>query len=480
MLPAERRHIGARPTHCGARVTTHDKALRSDDGRDQLGRDRTHHPLKNGVHANLPRSGLVQPTLDAVKHRPHTQRRPDDKARFRSSEKQLATAESQPRHDERESSSRNVIPAFAPTGALTSQELRGGLTEACQAWLARSPSFDTRQNYARDLRQFFIFLGVPPDRVETLIEVRPPQVAALRDQLREQGLTNSSIRRKMTVLRSLFSYLQTYGYTGANPAHSRFVEAPAVPRDGKTVGLTPEECRRLIDAPNASTPVGVRDRAILGLLAYSACRVGEITRLRVGDYKTTGGHRVLEVFGKGGKERRVPLHPEAMERIEAWLDQARIREDVEGSLFRAGLTARAQGRDGFRAASLTRRAVQFLVKRYARSLGLDPAVTVHSFRVTALTTARERDVDIIDLQDFAGHADPRTTLSYIRQRDRLSKSPAVIGRIKMRHLWAELGSRCDDRWNLYDWQAVVISLPIVSVHRRCGFGRWTWWAGHRP
>ncbi len=64
-----------------------------------------------------------------------------------------------------------------------------------------------------------------------------------------QGLTNSSIRRKLTVLRSLFSYLQTYGYVGANPAHSDFVAAPAAPRDGKTVGLTPEECRRLLDAP---------------------------------------------------------------------------------------------------------------------------------------------------------------------------------------------------------------------------------------
>lgn len=67
-----------------------------------------------------------------------------------------------------------------------------------------------------------------------------------------------------------------------------------------------------------------------------------------------------------------------------------------------------------------------LVARYVKSLGLDPAVTVHSLRVTALTTARERGADIIDLQDFAGHADPRTTLAYIRSRDRLSKSPAYM------------------------------------------------------
>jgi integrase/recombinase XerD len=70
--------------------------------------------------------------------------------------------------------------------------------------------------------------------------------------------------------------------------------------------------------------------------------------------------------------------------------------------------------------------VQGLVERTVKKLGLDPAVTVHSLRVTALTTARERGSDVIDLQDFAGHADPRTTLTYIRSRDRLSKSPAYV------------------------------------------------------
>src|SRR5205807_668612 len=94
----------------------------------------------------------------------------------------------------------------------------------------------------------------------------------------------------------------------------------------KTVGLSPDDCRRLLDVPDPNTPAGVRDRAILAALAYSACRVGELARVRVGDYKMSGGHRVLELFGKGGKERRMPLHPEAFERIEMWLDAAGIRE----------------------------------------------------------------------------------------------------------------------------------------------------------
>lgn len=317
-------------------------------------------------------------------------------------------------------------PAFRGPWELTVQDFRARFTEARDAWLAKSPSRNTRDNYARDLDQFLTFVGVPRTELEQLGRIVPRQVAAWRDTLRDRGLTNSSIRRKMTALRSLFSYLQTYGYLGANPAHSDFVEAPAVPRDGKTVGLSPEDCRRLLEAPAPDTPAGIRDLALIAVLAYSACRVGELVRLRVQDYKTTGGHRVLEVYGKGGKERRTALHAEAVERIEQWLDVGGIREDVAAPLFPPARTARGQGRDGFLPTAMTRRAIEYLIERYVRELRLDPAVTVHSLRVTALTTARERGADIIDLQDFAGHADPRTTLSYIRSRDRLSKSPAYV------------------------------------------------------
>ncbi len=323
-----------------------------------------------------------------------------------------------------EASSPSASPSQLPSAFADASEVDLRVAEALEAWLVKSPSRNTRENYSLDLNQFLDFCAIPAERLGQLLRVRPHQVAAWRDSLRSAGLTNSSVRRKMTALRSFYSYLQTYGYTGVNPAHSDFVEAPAVPRDGKTVALTPEECRRLLNAPDPASPVGVRDAALLAVLAYSACRVGELVTLRVGDYRATGGHKVLEVYGKGGKERRVPLHPEAFERLEVWLDEARIRGDAAGPLFRPPLSARGKGRDGFARRPLGRRAVQALVERYVRRLGLDPAVTVHSFRVTALTTARERGSDVIDLQDFAGHADPRTTLTYIRNRDRLSRSPA--------------------------------------------------------
>jgi hypothetical protein len=169
------------------------------------------------------------------------------------------------------------MPAFAGPAELSVASLRDSVTQAVAAWLLRTPSSATRKNYRRDLDQFFKFAGIPRGRPEQLLDIRPEDVAAWREHLQGQDLANTTVARKLTVLRSLFSYLQVYGYTGANPAHSKFVATPPVPRDGKTVGMSPKDCRRLLDAPDPSTPVGLRDRAILATLAYSACRVGDVS-----------------------------------------------------------------------------------------------------------------------------------------------------------------------------------------------------------
>jgi integrase/recombinase XerD len=321
------------------------------------------------------------------------------------------------------------IPAFV--GTLPA-DLREQMTRAVEAWKLRTPSPHTRRAYASDLDQFLAHTGIEAGAWEQLATIRPEHVSAWRDRLAADEQTNSTIRRKMTALRSLFSYLKTYGYAGANPAHSDFVAAPAVSRDGKTVGLSPHDCRRLLDAPQAEDsnnqmiPVGIRDQAMIAVLSYSACRVGELVKLRVRDFRTNGEHRVLNITGKGNKERTTPLHLEAVEKLAAWLAIPGIGDNAASPLFRPQKSVRGGGRDGFRPKPMTTRAVEKLIERYATALKLDPNVTVHSLRVTALTTARERGSDIIDLQDFAGHADPRTTLTYIRSRDRLSKSPAYV------------------------------------------------------
>lgn len=326
----------------------------------------------------------------------------------------------------RQTADRSVIPAFEKLPDLTSGQISPLMHEAVQSWLQKSTSEQTQRVYLQDFRRFLVYQGIDRHHLERLLGIRPEQIAEWRDTLLAEGLAPVTVRRKLTTIRSLYSYLQAFGYTGANPAHSKFVAAPKAPRDGKTPGLTPKQCRRLLDAPDTATPIGIRDRALLAVLAYSACRVGELVKLKAGDFTTHAEHRILHLHGKGGKERIVALHPEAVERLQEWTLLAGMTDQPESPLFQPSASPQRKGRDGFLPRPLTTRQIEKLVKKYAAATGLDPRITVHSLRVTALTTARERGCDIVDLQDFAGHSDPRTTLAYIRNRNQLTKSPTYV------------------------------------------------------
>ena len=110
---------------------------------------------------------------------------------------------------------------------------RPAFAEIFMTWLTRSASAETRRAYARDVLHFLRFVGIPSDRPERLASARSIDVIAWRDHLQSRGLANSSVSRKITVLRSLFAFLQVHGYASTNPAHRHFVATPPVPRDGK-------------------------------------------------------------------------------------------------------------------------------------------------------------------------------------------------------------------------------------------------------
>ena len=295
--------------------------------------------------------------------------------------------DSSPQDQRTDSDNKVLLPTSANVNESSVHELHVQMLQAVNGWLLRSPSERTRDAYRREFAEFREFAGIGDDRFDLLTQVRPEHVARWRNVLLAAKLENSTVRRKLTVVRSLYSYLQICGYPGANPAHAKLVVPPAVSKDGKTVALSPKDCRRLLEAQDVSTPAGIRERAIFGVLAYRACRVGELVRLKVSDFKTDGEHRVVRLFGKGDKERDVPIPVEAIEWLNAWLVVARIEEDRDGPLFRPALTPRGRGRDGFHRRHLTVRSVEHLIRRYAQRLNLDPDVVVHSLRVTALTNA---------------------------------------------------------------------------------------------
>ncbi len=125
-------------------------------------------------------------------------------------------------------------PAFSKQPIANREELRRKLGEACTAWLLKSQSYETRSGYSRELAQFLLFCGMPRGEWEFLVTLRPSHVAAWRDSLLERGLTNSSVSRKLSVVRSLFGYLRNYGYAGANPADTAVERRPPPDRsEGK-------------------------------------------------------------------------------------------------------------------------------------------------------------------------------------------------------------------------------------------------------
>ena len=192
-------------------------------------------------------------------------------------------------------------------------------------------------------------------------------------------------------------------------------DRPRVDRDhSSTVGLTAREVDAVLAAAaRDESPTGARNRAIIVLLADLGLRVGEVVALDVADLGHEQGHRTVRFTGKGGKPRRRALTPGAVSALDAYL--AARGAPGEGALF---LTSRGGRGD--------RHAVFRLVRRLARDAGVPAweSLSPHSLRHAFATSARDEGVPLEDVQDAMGHADPRTTRRYDRDRHNLDRDPA--------------------------------------------------------
>ncbi len=314
-------------------------------------------------------------------------------------------------------------------------EFRATITTALDAWLAKTESKRTRVAYRNDVEQFLQFLGIDPSHIEYMTQVLPVDVTDWRDSLLRSGgrqntdgskkaAANATVARKMTAIRSFFSFLQSYGYRGANPAHPHFVSTPKVPDEGQTPAIPQKQMVQLLAAPSSDTACGIRDQAILSVFAYMAVRVEEIHLMKVGDIVQDGEHTTIRIKGKGNSLRKGGIPPIAATAVNNWIATADIVDDRSGPLFRPSMSARGSGSDGFKPKRMTVRAIQKLVRKYCSLVGIDKAVSVHSLRVTAATEADRAGVPLNQIQQWLGHKDPRTTLKYIRSGQNLDKSPA--------------------------------------------------------
>lgn len=259
----------------------------------------------------------------------------------------------------------------------------------------RGLSTHTIDAYGDDIRDFFIFL----EQVDVASTPEPDEEMLLLylAWLRSRDLSPLTLGRRLSALRSFFSFAVSRQHLDANPAKQ--IENPRIPLRLPHV-LNRTDMERILSAPDPSERGGVRDRCILELLYGSGVRVSELCGLKVDDLDLQRG--VAMVFGKGAKERLVPLHDLMRRLLGDYLANWRPQFGPKGRfLF---LNRSGNG--------LTRQFIWKLVKKYANLANVRAAVSPHTFRHSFATHLLEGGADLRSVQILLGHANLSATEIY--------------------------------------------------------------------
>ena len=189
---------------------------------------------------------------------------------------------------------------------------------------------------------------------------------------------------------------------------------------GDSPAFSKEEARAILDAPDTTTVRGLRDRAILSVGFQAGPRRSSVVRLKVGDFYRERGYDALRFVWKGGHSHALALHPQTAQRIRDYLATAGHGEDLEGPLVRRvlrGESIRAQ---------LDPKAVDRILKKYVKKVGLGGRYSAHSMRASFITTALDNGASLEEVQRAAGHADPSTTKLYDKRGYSPDKSAAFF------------------------------------------------------
>ncbi len=208
-----------------------------------------------------------------------------------------------------------------------------------------------------------------------------------------------TIARRLSAIRSLFAYLNREGVLAHNPA--AVVGSPKLP--ARLPRLVPSDLLvELLDTPDTGDPSGLRDRALLELLYATGARVSEFSSLDLADLDLPSGQ--IRVTGKGDKQRILPLHREAVARLQTYVASGRPRLKPK-----AGEEAVFLNRTGTR---LTDGGIRRMLSRHLAALGASSGVTPHTFRHTFATHLLEAGADLRTVQDLLGHVALSTTQIY--------------------------------------------------------------------
>jgi site-specific recombinase XerD len=285
----------------------------------------------------------------------------------------------------------------------------------------------TRESYFRACSIFFDWCEQRGLQLET---IQPIHVAAYIESRAKSDqdkwrLSKTSIKQHAAALRMMFSYFVEKGVLEFNPA--REVRTEKVRRAvGKTPAFETGDVGALLDSFDTSSLVGLRDRALIGTMAFGFSRISAIINLRVKDYIQQGRRAALHTHGKGGVEVSIPVHHQLAEYLDAYIDAAGIAEDKDGYLFRSAIGKTKQ----LSTKPMSRTDAWKMVQRRLNDAGVGGGVGFgcHSFRTTCGTNFLSNGGDLETCQMLMGHADSRTTKLYDRRA--LQPTLADIERIR--------------------------------------------------
>lgn len=301
-----------------------------------------------------------------------------------------------------------TVPPSALTGPLP--DLDGDhLAHVVAARFLIGHASTTRAAYRRDLLHYFEWCArhdVPVlDAARSTIDTYARDLAERPQGPRHRPMSRATVARRLSTLSGFYRYALSEDVITKSPvAH---VRRPRMDSDSPTMGLDRSEAKALLAA---SRDHGPRATALIALLIHDGLRISEALGADVEDVTTVRGHRVLAITRKGGARRHVVLNGAVCDALDTYLI-----DRTSGPLFSTRTGGRYDRSDAWR-----------LVRRIAADAGLEHAdrLSPHSLRHTFVTLAREAGVPLEDVQDAAGHTDPRTTRRYDRGRHNLDRSPA--------------------------------------------------------
>lgn len=308
----------------------------------------------------------------------------------------------------------NQIATFSPARlpAIVTAAGAQASTSFLEFFVSHIRNPNTRRAYGHAVGSFLTWCG--DAGVPSIDQVQPLHVAAWVEMLTGSHSAPTA-KQRLAAVRMLYDWLVVKQVVPVNPAASVRGPSHSVKR-GKTPVLDPSEARTLLDAIDCTTIVGLRDRALLGLMVYSFARIGAVTGMKVEDAYVQSRRLWVRLHEKGGKRHEMPCHHNLEAYLHAYIDGTGIAADTKGPLFRTIDRKTKQ----LSRSPLPQANAYAMIQRRASAAEIATKIGNHTFRATGITAYLKNGGTLERAATMANHSSTRTTQLYDRRSDEVT------------------------------------------------------------